>query len=497
MLCKPRTNRETHKSSMYWFRLSSTVFDTGTGKIYDRGGNVTNSWYPVVEVKHGTVITNPITFRPNIKDLTAMFGSTIADYIYSLETANAGAGVAWFRKLFPKDYYAYNAGELMSVSGVSAHDMVGFNQWDEEWEVGDYNTSTGQPASSTSQIRSKSTKPIRVLPSTSYCFTNTSARISQIFWYDADDNFISRTENSNSSSFVTTSPSNAHYCRFQCPTAYGITYNHDICINLHWDGERDGEYEPYVKHSYPLDSLTLRGIPKLDANNNLYYDGDTYESDGTVTRRYGIVTYDGSSDENWSYYTITSDDNANNLFRITQADRKNGSISFGGCQVIANGYAKAANNTTGRTNMTISGSNTTNFDFVNAACSTVEAWKTYLASNPVTVVYELATPTTESADPYQNPQIVDDFGTEEYVTTGIVPVGHVTKYQPNLRAKLEMAPDSPGDGDGDYIVRQTNGLNEYVKIVKELPSAPTTDGSYHLEITVASGTPTLTWVADE
>ena len=25
-------------------------------------------------------------------------------------------------------------------------------------------------------------------------------------------------------------------------SAYGTTYNHDICINFHYDGERDGEY---------------------------------------------------------------------------------------------------------------------------------------------------------------------------------------------------------------------------------------------------------------
>ena len=62
------------------------------------------------------------------------------------------------------------------------------------------------------------------------------------------------------------------------------------CVHLVWSGYRNGEYEPYTKHSYPLDSdLVLRGIPKLDASNNLYFDGDIYESDGTVKRRYGIV----------------------------------------------------------------------------------------------------------------------------------------------------------------------------------------------------------------
>ena len=63
-----------------------------------------------------------IELQPILIDLTQMFGSTIADYIYSLEQTTAGAGVAWFKNLFPNDYYAYNAGELMSVK-ATAHVM--------------------------------------------------------------------------------------------------------------------------------------------------------------------------------------------------------------------------------------------------------------------------------------------------------------------------------------------------------------------------------------
>ena len=85
----------------------------------------------------------------------------------------------------------------------------------------------------------------------------------------------------------------------------------------------------------------------------------------------------------------------------------------------------------------------------------------------VYLVYELATPTTESADPYTSPQIVNDFGTEEFVISNTVavpiPVGHNTNYPINLKAQVEMMPHSP-DGDGDYIVRQTSGTNEYVSI---------------------------------
>lgn len=65
------------------------------------------------------ISTYTITLAPNIFDLTQMFGETIANYIYSLEQAEAGAGVAYFKNIFPKDYYEYNAGETSLVSKVN------------------------------------------------------------------------------------------------------------------------------------------------------------------------------------------------------------------------------------------------------------------------------------------------------------------------------------------------------------------------------------------
>lgn len=51
-------------------------------------------------------------------DLTQMFGTTIADYVYNLEQSTAGSGVEWLKSygFFTKDYYAYNAGGLISVN---------------------------------------------------------------------------------------------------------------------------------------------------------------------------------------------------------------------------------------------------------------------------------------------------------------------------------------------------------------------------------------------
>ena len=60
----------------------------------------------------------------NVHDLTQMFANNpaIADYAYSLEQSEAGSGIAWLKSygFFTKDYYPYNAGELISVN-TSGH----------------------------------------------------------------------------------------------------------------------------------------------------------------------------------------------------------------------------------------------------------------------------------------------------------------------------------------------------------------------------------------
>lgn len=421
-------------------------------------------------------------------DLTQMFGTAIADYIYSLEQANEGAGVAWFKKLFNKPYYEYNTGELLSVSGLQSHDMVGFNAWDEEWELGTYNETTGAPNSGNQNIRSKNFIP--VISGQNYYFTSPQSIVK--LGYDADKNYIGKI-GIDTPNVVRTIPENCAYIKFYMYKAYGTTYNHDICINLSWDGERDGEYEPYVKHSYPLDdSLTLRGIPKLDANNNLYYDGDIYEADGTVARKYGIVdlgtlTWTMSGVRFYASYSASRPDAPkaveSDLFYLANAVCAKYELTNRG--LVESKNKSFCIHKTGSTYITVHDET-----YADAA-----AFKT--AMNGVYLVYELATPTTEEAEPYQTPQIVDDFGTEEYVTDSIVPVGHVTKYMPNLKAKLEMAPDSPSE-NGDFVVRHTNGLNEYVPLVipTELPTTPSEDGTYHLKLTIANGTATLAWEAE-
>lgn len=313
-------------------------------------------------------------------DLTLMFGSTIADYVYTLEQSEAGAGIAWLKAngFFTKDYYPYNAGSIESVK-TSAHKMVGFNA---------YNNTTGKA---------------KLLGGHEYQITGAYTALAY------------------STGETITPDANGKFT----PTADGeltVTGGNGTttCVHLVWDGERDGQYEEYKEHTYPLDSdLELRGIPKLDTNNKLYYDGDTYESDGTVTRKYGIVDLGSLT---WIYKANT----------------------FGGCfsSTISNaGFATTGNSICAKYPTVFSGTDITNGDKVvytknngntihikDSAYSDAATFKT--AMSGVYLVYELATPTTESADPFTNPQIVDNWGTEEFVDerTVPIPVGHETKY---------------------------------------------------------------------
>ena len=439
-----------------------------------------------------------LSFRkPMIFDLTLLFGSAIADYIYTLATNNAGAGVAYFKKYFPKDYYSYVANSLESVY-ASKHNMNGFNQWDEEWEVGEISSSTGQNMEGYLTIwRSKNY--IHVFPNTQYhAYADKNGTPSlRARFYDADKNYIGYLDKYDNHVAMNvdhfTTPSNCYYMRF-CPNISEIPTGTKVCINLQWDGERDGEYEAYTLHSYDLDPVILRGYPVLDSNNNIVYIGDKYKSDGTVER---IM----SGDVNMGTLTYTYVSSLG-MFATqigikkptTYEERKTGFK----CSLYSNSSTYVLNENMDDKSIL----RDPNGDYIYIKDSSyngdTNAFKT--AMNGVYITYELETPTTESADPYTNPQWVDNWGTEEYVDYGVsqntrdvaIPVGHETIYPVDLKAKLETSPDVP-NGDGVYLMKQENGVNTYIQYVGELPSDPSGDGTYVLKCTVSSGNATLTW----
>ena len=442
------------------YNLSYSMLEVGGGRVFKSGSGTGEV---VIRVDSG-VTANNLVFKPQLIDITALFGSTIADYIYSLEQATAGAGVAFFRKYFPKSYYEYNAGSLESAN-PTAHKTTGFNQWDEVWELGGINSSTGEDSQDSSTIRSKGY--IRILPNTTYYARvdhwgdDTNVRVR---FYDADKNYIGYAPADKGAvlknkTFVT--PSNAHYMRFSAPSAYGTVYRNDICFNLSWDGSRDGEYEAYKEHTYEIEPEPIHGMMKLEGG-KLKADGDVRHADGTVDRNWLEVDL---GEQNWTrssvagvYYRYYSDVIAN--AKAPANDNTVGELVSTYTVVSTNGMGE---------DKTISMGSTGRIYLRDDAYTTASALTTAL--NGVKLVCKRATPTTDTAEPFTSPQTVDDFGTEEFIDYDVeegnrdvvIPVGHISEYPANLKAKLEMQPDNPGEED-DYVVSHANGTNSYVPL---------------------------------
>ena len=402
--------------STYRLRFTSgNISDLGNGKIFD--GNTVKSL--TCQIMNGYAISGTLTFKPMLIDLTAMFGSTIADYIYSLEQATAGAGVAWFRNLFGADYYPYNAGGLLSVK-TSKKVNVGFNQWDEIIVSGKL-TSGGDVDADVNRI---TTDYIRVLPNTDYYIkAPNSAFNGRYAYYDENKNLIVFNGNGFSSANITTI-SGACYLRITLGIGYGTTYDHDICINI--SSDLDGTYQPYVSHEYPLDDVDLRGIPKLDANNNLFYDGDEYSSDGKVLRKY--VKYICTGDEDFTWY-----DNTSTMF----AGHYGGILHVTNFYIKTGGYCKGIASRTyeikyQNADKTIYSSSPNRIVIINDSYHTQNEWIASLAGLEILMLLDI--PASETADTFTNPMLVDGNGTEEFVDTRAVkmPAGHDSIYGENL-----------------------------------------------------------------
>ena len=160
-----------------------------------------------------------------------------------------------FNSLFPLNYYAYNTGSLVSLTATGIN-TTGFNQWDEEWENGEINSTTGADAPAASKIRSKNYIP--VFPSTAYYIKVPAAYgASRLAVYDIDKNYIGTL---NVGWFAIdggklfTTPANGYYVRFFVTST---TYNNDICFNISWSGYRNGEYEAYWDSTLALPITTV------------------------------------------------------------------------------------------------------------------------------------------------------------------------------------------------------------------------------------------------
>lgn len=163
----------------------------------------------------------------------------------------------------------------------------------------------------------------------------------------------------------------------------------DIIVNI---GEEAEEWIPYVYTDKPQGVLELRALP--DGTKDTY--NMTYEDMGLDNIPIAKVTFDGSDDENWSFIEKT---NGFNAFSIVIPNALKSTSNLEGI-TICNRFVETA--TSNFVNPTENGyvyygvsESAGNIFFIFNGATDLSSWKTYLQSNPISVWYKLATPTTE------------------------------------------------------------------------------------------------------
>ena len=394
-----------------------------------------------------TAVTNDSYIVENAMciDLTQMFGSTIAEAIYTLEQATEGAGVEWFKNYFPKEYYSYDAGSLQSVN-VASREVIGKNllslknvksaNTTGSWDGNTYTLSGVKftlldngaiDISGTANGGGVFNFYYNNLPS------NIKAGENYVYSWDYIVNSVQLlTYDANNTSTVVVNSSSTKYAQFTMPEnavkmqprfalLSGATYNLIIYPMIRLADVEDDTFEPYKEYTFDFDATKqLRGIPKL-VNNALQYDGDIYTSDGHITRKYGIVNLGDL------YYGITTL-GGHNAFRTFPQGLKNYGPSRH-MQGICGKYVMADT----AENLTCCFYDTQFIIRDDSYNEDTSAFKTAMAG--VYLVYELETPTIETGESYQSPQRAFTDGTEEFIDAGsrdvVIPVGHDTDYDLN------------------------------------------------------------------
>ena len=259
---------------------------------------------------------------------------------------------------------------------------LGANQWDEEWELGRFNTTTGENVPTTNQIRSKNKVPC--MAGAQYYLVTTVA--SWLIFYDSNGDVIQTPDvpekvgaSGNSVSLRQgqfTAPTGAVAFKFYLLDTYGTTYNHDIAVNY---PSTVTTYEPYTNTVYSGTLDVVTGV-------------------GEIT--WWIIRYAGDFAINMSasyiYETATRcyfNPNSLGYPKGANLDATKSNIAHrGGTLPDANRINYAINQNWLEINLRISNSLTGivyGTDDVTSAKAKIAA---YFADNPLDIVYPLETP---------------------------------------------------------------------------------------------------------
>ena len=364
---------------------------------------------------------------------------------------------------------AYNPGQLVNADG-SVLTSIGRQMWDETWEVGQYKVTTGEKQAASDRIRSKGTIPCSPNTPIFYYIPANKGNLTVLF-YDVQGNYIDYYNFNPVHNFTT--PADCYFMTFFSEGSYGTTYANDITFSRYYSGESgyDQYYPSRVLAQIDTGSEVLRSAGAV---------ADEKTPDGTITRRVGVVDL-GTLD-----FEYTTDDTYAGApyFSVNIRDRMWGSSNLR-CVLYATKEG-GRGNIPDKSICSWNATNSSSIAIRDSAYTDAAAFKS--AMSGVMVYYELATPTTEHGTAFSGASAdnfaIDDFGSMYWTQTNGVPQGVEIFYPYDYKAAV------------DTILNEVNGDVTKLVTAEKVPDAPSSNGTYVLKVTVSSGTPTYSWVAE-
>lgn len=453
--------------------------------------NNTTDWLGAIQCSIGINVTVDVkNVRCSMIDLTRMFGNTgVADYIYTLEQATSGAGIEFLQSygFFTQDYYDYDAGSLQSVN-FNKWFKTGKNLFNPNRMQGVNNIIDGNDVyvrlnknavqyfhDYKSYIPGNRTYTLQFDPPSDLSWTYASLRcrlkdnsdygnvgaIDGWTYQNASKSYYQTFENASHVEVTATIP-DCLYCEFGIGTNNWFeniketgTYVKFSNIQLEVGSEAT-DYEPYEGYEISLDDdLDLRGLFKI-SDNKLVADGDIYEGDGKITRKYGVIDLGTLTwlSEDSSFLGVARV----NSIQIEPLGIKWASIPL--CSlykgVLHKGYNAFEYGEIGLSNAeTAPQLRCRSEAFIGKTNEEIKAMM-----SGVILLYELAEPILNAETGFDSPQVFIPNGNEYFVKTYTstpdrdfdVPAGHVGKYYGKSMSKEISLPTIPKSG-GTYILK--------------------------------------------
>lgn len=279
----------------------------------------------------------------------------------------------------------------------------GANQFDEVWESGSFNGNDGTPV--VNAAWSRSVNYISVEPETSY-YCNFEgvgdANGYYLFFYRADNSFISLTNKSENS--IVTTPADSAKCKIQYKRTIETVGNYKVAVNL---PSTVTTYSPY-SNICPITGRTGVTVDHSGADTSdpqtypvVFPDGQTVYG-GTVDVVSGVLTVTHAKrpiSTEWAWTKSTSYPGG---FYYTMA-----SLGYKLNTPFICTHARSVSSISDYVGGTCFCDGSLNFRLMPTdGSASVDDWKSYidaqsLAGNPIDICYELATPQTYQLTPQQ------------------------------------------------------------------------------------------------